>query len=73
MTVSQPNTVPETEETDVYDRILALAEEDHLGWEDIAVRLRAEGIKCDQRLLKTIVLKRTTAPESDKGQLTGSR
>jgi hypothetical protein len=61
MTVSQQNTVPETEETDVYDRILALAEEDHLGWEDIAVMLRLEGYRADQRLLKTIVLKRTKA------------
>jgi hypothetical protein len=73
MTVSSSEHRRTLSETDVYDRILALAEEDHLGWEDIAVRLRAEGFKCDQRLLRTIVLKRTTAPESDKGQLTGSR
>jgi hypothetical protein len=59
MTVFHQNTVPETEESDVYDRILALAELG-LGWEDIAVWLRAEGLKADQRLLKTIVLKRTT-------------
>jgi hypothetical protein len=73
MTVSQRNTVPETEET-VLDAMIRAGASTGLGYEDLYVQFKAAGFKADREHIRSIVIpKTTTAPESDKGQLTGSR
>jgi hypothetical protein len=61
-TVSAPEHRRTLSETEV-DRLIHAGAEMGMGWEDIRKDFRVLGLDVDDELIKTIVLKRTTARE----------
>jgi hypothetical protein len=61
MTVSQPNTVPETEET-VIDAMIRAGASTGLGYEDLYVQFRAAGFKVERDHIRSIVIPGSTTP-----------